>query len=455
MKKAGFLFFFLALASFRAYPETGLSFAAAAGLAVEASVELRNEYQTLAMREGAWKWGIRPFFPRLGFTASEDDKVSEIGPDSYRKNYTANVEQLLWDGGRLSFSRKMEKAEIGFAGSKLKQAAADIADAAVSVYRDVLQGRLLIDIRKKTLESLEEQLRILRQEYDLGLARQLDLTEAEITVAMAGLEIRALSIDLEESEWRLKEKLGLEKLPVLTERIDTRRSLKLPLPLMAGSFAESRNQDLASLRFSLAMREAEVRAASRSWIPSLRMTGNVGINGSHYPLSRYNWSVGLSIDFSSPWLSGSFDAAAGREPPYDKNASIRQTLIPAPDPGAMYSVRSAKLALAHEHSRYETLIREVHAAAERAVQKCELLDRKRIVALNALELEGEKLRLAELKLSLGEITRIDMMEARLDYAGQEAAVVEAAVAVLRAERELEKFLDLSPGELSLFSEAGI
>ena len=259
-------------------------------------------------------------------------------------------------------------------------------------------------------------------------------------------------MNLEEAEWRLTEKLGLEKLPFLSERIDTERSQKLPDPAKVRSLAESRNQELAALRYSVARRQAEFKTASRSWVPSLHLTGGFGLSGRRYPLSRYSWSVGLTVDFSTPWLAGNMGVSTGRDPPYDRNARLQQTITPVPDPAGTFSVRSAKLALSYERSRYETALKEVQTAAERGVKICALLDRKRVLALEALEMEGERYRLAELKLSLGEITRVELMEARLDYAKREAGVVEAAVAVLQSERELERLLDLEPGGLILLAE---
>jgi len=447
------LVFVFTLTPFHARSEPGLGFADAARMAVEASSQLRNEYTAKALREGAWLWGLRAFLPRLSFSASEDDRVSAIGADAFLKNYSLNLDQLLWDGGRLSLSRKMERTELNLAGNMLKQMAADIAEAAVSAYRDVLQGRTILEIREKTLESLDEQRRILQQEAELGLVRQSDLVEADITVALAELESFSLSMDLEEAEWRLADQLGLENLPLLSEQIDTYRQPKLPASPVVQALAESRNQELASYRFSIAKRQAELKTASLSWIPSLRLTGSFGLNGRQYPLSRYSWSVGLSIEFSLPWLSGNIGATAGRDPPYDRNARLQETLVPAPDPGAVFSVRAAELALTNEREKFAAALKEVRTAAERGVKKCELLDRKRVLALEALKLEGEKFRLAQLKLSLGEITRLDLMEFRLNYAKREAALVEAAAAVLQAERELERLLDLAPGELSALADA--
>ena len=88
MRRAFFLILFLALVSSIICSETEmeLGFAGAARLAVEASGDLRNEYAARALREGAWLWGLRAYLPRLSITASEDDRLSEIGPDSFLKN---------------------------------------------------------------------------------------------------------------------------------------------------------------------------------------------------------------------------------------------------------------------------------------------------------------------------------------------------------------------------------
>ena len=432
--------------------EEGISFAEAAAMAIEASDDLRNEYASKALREGAWKWGIRAYLPRFSISASEDDRLSKTSSDSFLKSYSVNAEQLLWDGGRLSLSRKMERAELDLAGNKLKQAASDIGEAVVSGYRELLLARSILEIREKTCEFLDQQRLILQREVELGLCRPTDLIEADIKAALAELDSLSLSMDLEEAEWKLADSLGLKELPALSERIDTRRSPSLPNPAAAVALAESQNQELAAFRFSIEKRQAELKAARLSWIPSFRLTGSFGLNGRRYPLSRYSWSVGLVIDFSSPWLSGNMSASAGGDPPFDRNARLQQTAVPLPEPAAVFSIRSAKLALNYERSKYQTALKEVRSAAERGVKICELLDKKRLLAAEALELEGERFRLAELKLSLGEITCIELMEIRLDYEKREASLAEAAASLLQAERQLERLLNLEPGKLPSLKE---
>jgi hypothetical protein len=180
--------------------------------------------------------------------------------------------------------------------------------------------------------------------------------------------------------------------------------------------------------------------------------GSAGLSGRQYPLSRYNWSVGVSVDFSSPWLSGSLSGSAGWEPPYDRTARVQSSASPAPDPVSGFSSRTAILSFNLEKSKYDLAFREAGRMAEKGVERCGFLERKRALAVKTLELEEERYRLAELKLELGKLTRIELMEARLDYAKREAAAAEAAVSLLEGERELERLLGLGPGELSAAAE---
>jgi outer membrane protein TolC len=199
-------------------------------------------------------------------------------------------------------------------------------------------------------------------------------------------------------------------------------------------------------------REIEEKYAKRSWIPTIRLTGSAGLSGIQYPLTKYNWSIGITIEFSSPWVSGSLGGSTGREGLYDQSARIQSTAVPVPDPASSYSVKAAALNLNQEQTNYANTFRLTGRMAEHAVEKCLLLDQKRVLALEALELEAERYRLAQLKLELGRLTRVELMDAMLVYAEREISAVRAAVSLLEAERELERFLDLAPGGLAIFAD---
>jgi len=403
--------------------------------------------------EGAWMWGLRSYFPRISLTFSENDRLQQIGPDSFIKNYGISLDQLVWDGGRTAMSRNLERMELNHSSARLNRMASEIAESAIAVYRNVLSSRAILQIKKAALAVLEEQRRILSEEVQLGFALPIDLANADINLADTRLGILSLQLDLTEMERQFAELLGLEVLPVLTEKVDVNRSITLPAAAAAAALAKERNPDLTEARYSITKKQTELKYISNSWMPAVRLAGNFGLSGQRYPLTRYNWSVGINIEFSSPWLQNRTGAQAGWEPPYDRTAMIQNSFSPLPDPASGIGKNQAMLALTLEQEKFNTLFDRIGRMAASAVEKCSIAEQRRILALEAAALGAERCRIEEVRLSLGQITRLKLMESLIEQIQREIAVIEAATALLEAERELERFLDLMPGELEAFSKA--
>ncbi|MCL1958544.1 MAG: TolC family protein [Spirochaetes bacterium] len=448
------LFLFLTAAVIYGYEneQRHLTISEAADLAVSSSADLKYSYASQALTEGAWKWGRRVYFPRFSFSVSENDRLQQTGADSFIKNYGISMDQLVFDGGRTIMSRKLEKLELNLSSSKLERMASEIAESAITAYRNVLSSRAILEIRLAALNVLYEQRRILNEEVQLGLALSVDLANADINIADAKLNIFSLQLELSEMERQFAELLGLKTLPELTERVDINRSVLIPAAVLAETIAKERNPDLAEVRHSIIKKQAELKIISRSWIPNLRLIGNFGLSGQRYPLTRFNWSVGVNIEFSSPWFKNSIGAQAGWEPPYDKTAMLQNNFSPLPDPAAGMRKDQAKIALALEQEKYGVITDRIGRAAVNAVEKCAIAEKKRILAIEAAALGNERCRIEELRLNLGQITRLNLMEVLIEQTQKEIAVIEAATALLEAERELERILDLKPGDLALLTQ---
>ena len=443
--------FLLAAICYANNAEASLTFAQAADLAVSSSADLRHARSSQALMEGAWLWGLRAYFPRMSFSVSENDRLQQIGADSFMKNFSVGLEQLVWDGGRTTMSRNLERMELNLSSSQLDRMADEIAESAIAAYRKVLSSRAIMEIRRTTLGILEEQRRVLNEEVLLGLALAVDLANADLNLADAKLNIHSLQLDIAEMERQFAEILGLESLPVLTEKVDINRSITLPIAAAAAALARERNPDLINARFSITKKQTELKYASNSWIPSFRLTGNFGLTGQQYPLTRYNWSVGINIEFSSPMFQNRIGVQAGWEPPYDRTAMVQNSFTPLPDPAAQLGRNQAMVALTLEQEKYNTILERIGRMAVTAVEKCALAEQKRILSLEASALGKERCRIEEIRLNLGHITRLQLMETFIEQSQREIAAIEAAAALLEAERELERFLDLKPGELAVFA----
>jgi len=443
--------FLLAAACYANNTEVPLTFARAAELALSHSADLRHARSSQALMEGAWLWGLRAYFPRMSISVSENDRLAQIGADSFMKNIGIGLDQLVWDGGRTTMSRNLERMELNLASAGLDRMADEIAERAIAAYRKVLSSRAIFEIKRTTLGILEEQRRVLSEEVLLGLALAIDLANADLNLADAKIDIFSLQLDISEMERQFAEILGLDSLPVLTERVDINRSIVLPAAEAAAVLARERNPDLVNARFSITKKQAELKYASNSWIPSLRLTGNFGLTGQRYPLTRYNWSVGINVEFSSPMFQNRIGVQAGWEPPYDNTALVQNSFSPLPDPAARFGRHQAALALSLEREKFNTIRQQIGRMAVTAIEKCALAEQKRLLALEAASLGNERCLVEQIRLNLGQITRLQLMETFIEQAQREIAAVEAATALLEAERELERFLDLKPGELAIFA----
>jgi len=118
-----------------------------------------------------------------------------------------------------------------------------------------------------------------------------------------------------------------------------------------------------------------------------------------------------------------------------------------PDPAAGLRAKQSVLALAAEQENYLRALEQLERQAALETAKLDLAEQRRATAVEALKIAAEKYRLNEVLLSLGRITRIELMEKRLEYAEKEVEAASAAASILDAERILERLIDFPPGAL--------
>ncbi|GHV83932.1 channel protein TolC [Spirochaetia bacterium] len=455
MKIAGNLFLLFFISTFTLFPEPlvyEITIVQAGEMAISASQEMQTEYALRSISERTWLLGRFEYFPKLTISAYEDERLSKVSTDSFLKTYSVGIDQLVFDGGRLLSSRKIQKSQIAFQSNNLERKAAEIADTAVSAYRKILAARETLLIQEENYKALKEQRRIMASEFELGFALETDLAEADISIREADIELLTLNIDLQEMEKQFSEMLGLNEMPLLKDKIDVNYSITLPSVDSVKSAALTRNPDVLTARLSIKQKKEEAKLASLSWMPTLRANGTFTLAGNRYPLTRYNWSVGLSLDFASPWLSGKGAVSTGFEGNHEQNFRLQGSAVPFSSPASSLDPLSKKIMLTLEQTKYNLNVERIGRTAEMAVEKCIFTVKKRNIAIETLDLAKHRLRLSNLKHDLGQMTSIDLMKAQIEYAQKGTEVIQAAIAVLEAERGLEKLLDLRPGELKYFTD---
>jgi outer membrane protein TolC len=422
-----------------------LTFVQAGEMAAAASLELQTELALQTLQETSWQLGIREFFPSITVTASEDERVSVTGPDSFSKMYTVSLQQPLFDGGKMVSARRIEKAQLLLQKDALQNMLRETAENAIAAYRQILQGRMTLAIKRKSQAALERQRKILDKERELGLALDSDLVEADIMLEQTRIEMITGEMDLAEQEKQFAETLGLDTLPVLAEAIDVNRLFVLPGLKEVQSAILARNPELLSAQLAIRQKEEEAKFASRLWIPTIKGTGSFSLTGDRYPLSHYKWSFGITVDLSAPWIGSTTSGNYGEEGATEKNAQLSESLKLAPSPASGLSEKSAKLTLRLEREKYALMVQRVERNAALLLEKLAFLIQKKDLTVRSKELAFAKLQIAETKNKLGHITRLEIMRMEIEYAQNEIACVNAAVDIVTAVREMEKLMAIPDG----------
>jgi outer membrane protein TolC len=425
----------------------GLTFEGAAQMAIGASTELKNSYALHGVSEKIWALGKRAFFPKLTLTAFDDERLSKWSEDSFSKNYAVGLDQLVFDGGRLLSARKIEKARLSFEEKQIERKVREIADTALGAYRNVLASRMMLEIRQNGLVSLLEQRKVMEIEVGLGMALAQDLTEADINIAQEKIEIINLEIELDEIEKQFAESLGLETLPELKEQIDVDYAPVLPSSELVCNAAQARNSDLQTALLSIKQKEEEVKFAHLSWLPTVHASGNFSLTGNRYPLSHYNWSVGVTIELATPWISANTAGSTGFEDRDKQTFRLQGTSVLVPDPVSSMTPRQALIALNAEQANYDLMFERMRRTALIAVEKCRSSDKKKNLAIESKNLAAKKLEISKLKHDLGQLTSIDLMEDQIEYTKKEIGMIQALIELMSVEQELEKLIDMDTADL--------
>lgn len=433
--------------------DTDLGAAEYGRLAVLNSASIEAERRRVELAEGSWRLGARAFFPSVEFGASSDERVDEFGPDTFSKFLSLSISQPLWDGGRLAAARVAERAELVLARAELRRMERESAEAAVASYRAAASARGRVLIRREAYAAAKAEREALAVELRLGLTTPLELADVDLRLAEAELEILSAELALGEAEAALAEAAGVAAAPESYELPDPNRpsvALDADDDEALAAVARARSPELRALRYEQARKAAEARVAAFAWLPTASLKAGLQLSGRGLPLTRSSWSFGLSLDFAGPYFGASIGASGGIERPGASVARTGASLRPLPDPAAPYASRRAALALSQAEYALEAASKRIARAAVSAASAYRNALRGIEVARRSLELAEARRELVALRLELGQARRSELVNAGLERAGYELALLDAAAALLSAERALERLLDLETGGLREF-----
>lgn len=309
---------------------------------LQAAIARVSESRALARESEA------AFFPNISFEASGSRQrtspnngqiVAQAGSAAQPYTFTSatvvpfdlSYELDIWGKLRRAFEAAGDTAQASLADYEnvLLTLKADVA----TNYFAIRTADAQIDVQRRTIQSYAENLKLTNSRFQGGISTQLDVEQAEATLASAQAQLATLQQQRAQLEHALAVLLG-EPPAALSVRFHPLGHGLPVIPAGLPSDLLERRPDVAAAERRVAAQNAQIGVAIAAYFPVVNLTGSTGFDSGDLGLlfnwqSRI-WAYGPNIQF--PIFEGGQISATVKQQraAYEENvADYRQQVLVA------------------------------------------------------------------------------------------------------------------------------
>lgn len=433
------------------FSETVLTLDQAVSLGMNNSKELTSQEILLILEKQSRDLSIRTWFPDLSFSYSSNDSVTVNGADSYNKNLSLKVSQLVYDGGASSHSYKMMSKQLEIEKEKLKKARYQLRSRIWSEYYNLALLKSQSEIKKESLHNAQNDLSILELKAEQGGITKLDLLEATISVKKLELDIENIQNQYDDSLYQFKVLLNIpisSEIEIEKASFDSYRGFQLP---WNGdefkSICLSSSTEVKSAQLEIEKSRIQLKMSRLNFIPNIRLNGSADISGDEFPLSIPTWNLAVEISFNNPAFPSSGNFSVGKTGEHTLSRGSGASLSPFKDITTPVAKKKAEMALDTALYKYQKLTESIPFEAERAYINYEQSKKALGLESELLDLEGKKLEILQKQFQLGELEYSKLLTARTGHSQSQIAFMGKILELLELEKQLAFLLGLAPDQL--------
>ena len=361
---------------------------------VSASKGLRASYSGLLPSVQVATGTGRTFFPptetiSLDFDNYELDTIKTDHYNSFSAGFTLN--QTLYDGGRSWNQVQQSKTNLEIARLNQRLIHIQVMQKVIESYYGLLKAQKLLDVSDKNLEMSNQQLSLVKKQFELGVVKRTDLLKAEVAIGQARVDMLNKKTSLQNARRILFNDMGLQDFGQQITVVEN--DWIMPnIPSSSGilSLLKNQNPSLLISKAQVGLNDLSYKLIRGLRLPSMNTSMNYSANGesTNQLLDAFkdNWSFGLNLSISLPIYNGS-------------TLSIQQ--------------QQADLSRQQSEYSYITLLNDLRVQAELIRET--LNNYSEIIPLNQSVVTSaeEDLKLARERYSLGSTTILEVLDAQV------------------------------------------
>ncbi|HCL58047.1 MAG TPA: hypothetical protein DHW82_13715 [Spirochaetia bacterium] len=364
----------------------------------------------------------REYYPKVGIGISKDEEIVLKGQDTLKNTINFSLEQMIYDGGKISQAKELALIEK-------KINLYDNRDMENVIKQTVVDSffKILALYKKKTLQeeflfNIQEQVKIAKEELNLGEITRLDLLEIETKWEEEKYQLKKIELDIKIEKSNLKKILKVEAQKEIAlkslffEKFSKMKHIKDFYrfeDLLGIAFSKKKEFAKNILEYKKAKQEFEL--LDRSYIPTISLVGNYSLTGESLPRDK-SYSIGIVFNFTiggSPmkttYNEGSSQNGRAGVSNMGANISILENISVW---GSQYLEKQLKISEVLSQNedmkrQLEIELKTLYENIEDIIQSYEIQERK-------MALIDERLKLSKLKLELGEMKRLDVVDIQIE-----------------------------------------
>jgi outer membrane protein len=265
--------------------------------------------------------------PRVSATASGTEQYLDTltrpttpgGPNVRSKgevfvhSYGGTITQTLFNGFQTANRTRQAESQVSAARETLRLTEQNVLLAAVTAYMNLLRDIAILDLQRRNVEVLQEQLRQTRDRFNVGEVTRTDVAQSESRLAQGRSSMLTAESNVNTSRSSYRQVIGVEAGRLAPGTPVDRLS---PARLAAAvAEARARHPSVTTAMFNIDAALLQVKIAEGSLYPSLSLVGSAqksfGSTSSLNTLESLSASVGGQL--SIPIYQGGSEYAAIRQ----------------------------------------------------------------------------------------------------------------------------------------------
>ena len=355
-----------------------------------AEKNLKSSYSTLLPSvQGYSNRNYTKFSERADTNPFLNDTIFTSSTENLSAGITLN--QVLYDGGRSLNLVRTSKDNLNISKLNERITKIQVIQNVIESYYGLLKAQQLFGVSEKSLEMSNQQVSLIKKQFDLGVVKKTDLLKAQVSLGQAKVDLLNKKTNLSNSRRILFNAIGIQDFGQNITALEEEWFLPIvPTSSEVLRFLKTQNPNILISDIQIRLGSINYKASRASRLPAFNSSLSYSANGTT-PTELKNafkndWLIGVGIALTVPIYTGN-------------SLSLNQ--------------QKSKILIKKAEYNYITLLNNLRVQGELIRES--LHNYAEIIPLNKSVVNSaeEDLRLVTQRYSLGSATILEVLDAQV------------------------------------------